>query len=226
MNRSIRSCILIALVLGSGQPAYAQKETGRFYAQVGLTLLNQDGVTGESPQTYVAAPGGTTIGWTVGAGAFTAGFLSIEGEISSTGMMTAREPSRYDMTFNEERRDRIIGANARFHMPSASRVHVEPLVGLALIHHEGWSMTERVRFFPTEHVEIDPRVVHDLPQSVALIAGTDLVVGRRHFALIPSFRWIARLATGMEGDFDITSTYPGGFPRYTISGGVSARVGF
>jgi hypothetical protein len=218
--------IMMSVVVGSAAPAPAQEQAGTVYVQGGAAFPHQSGVTGESGQTYLAAPGGTTTGWTLGAGAFAAPFISIEGELSSTGMMTAREPSRYDMTFNEERRDRFIGGNVRFHIASASRVHLEPLVGLTLIHHDGWSTTERVRFFPEQHVEVDPRIAHDLPESVALTAGADLNIGGRRFALLPSFRWITRLATSREGDFDITSNYPGGFPRYTISGGVSMRVGF
>jgi hypothetical protein len=227
VNQSILAFVLVTAVAGVVSPVFAQEEAGAFYLQGGVMFAHQDGVTGESPQTYVAAPGGTTTGWAVGAGVFAAPFLSIEGELSSTGLMTAREPSRYGITYNEERRDRFIGGNVRFHAPSASPVHLEPLVGLALIHHEGWSTTERMVSLPQPHVEIDQRRAHDLPNSVALTTGADLLIeGGRHFAVLPSFRWIIRLGTGTNGDFEITGAYPDGFPRYTLSGGVLARVVF
>ena len=223
MNQSILSFVLVTAVIAVVSPVFAQEEAGAFYLQGGVMFPHQDGVTGESSQTYVAAPGGTTTGWAAGAGVFAAPYLSIEGELSSTGMMTAREPSRYFITYNEERRDRFFSGNVRFHVPPAFPVHLEPLVWLAFVDHQGWSTTERIVFFPQQHVEIDQRRAHDLPTSVALTTGADLLIGGRHFGVLPSFRWIIRLGSG---DFDITATYPGGFPRYTVSGGVLARVSF
>ena len=222
----VRLVLTGLVVAGSWQPAFAQEASGTFYLFGGAGLVHQDGVTGETYVTYVTAPGDNTLGWTVGAGVFAAPAISIEGEFSSTGMMTAREPLRNDFTYTVERRDRFIGGNARFHLGSASPIHLEPLVGLALIRHEGWIQSERHVFVPQERVDIDQRREQELPESLGLTGGVDLHLGGEHFAVLPSFRLITRLKSSTEGDFELTSHYPGGFPRYTISGGVLARVSF
>ena len=215
-----------AIISSASAPALAQEEAGTVYVMGGIAVPHQEGLTGEQSVTYVAAPGGTTVGWSVGAGVFAAPAVSIEAEVLSTGIMTAREPSRYFTTYNEERRDRFIGGNVRFHIHSGSPVHLEPVVGLALIRHDGWSTSERVVFFPQEHLEIDPRFAKNLPESLGFTAGADLHLGGRHFAIMPSFRLMRQLVGGTEGDFNLTSNYPGGFPRATLSGGVLLRIAF
>jgi hypothetical protein len=226
VNNILRIVIAAIVVLSSTRSVFAQERPGAFYFTGGVTLPYQDGLTEETYVTYVTAPGGTTIGWSAGAGVFASKAISIEGEVLSTGMMTAREPSRYDFTYNEERRDRFMGGNVRFHLGSSARVHLEPLVGLTMIRHEGWVQSERRVFVPVPRVEIDQRrEKDDLPNSLGLTAGADLCIGGR-FAVIPSFRFITRLKSGTSGDFELTSHYPGGFPRYTISGGLLARLRF
>jgi hypothetical protein len=208
------------------RPALAQEDRGTFYVFGGIAFPYQEGVSGEIQVTYVTAPGGTTTGWSVGAGVFAGSAVSIEAEVLSTGMMTAREPSRYFTTYNEERRDRFIGGNVRLHIGSRAAVHLEPVAGLCLIRHEGWVTTERVVFFPQEHVEIDPRFTKDLPDSFGLTFGTDLRIGGRHFAVLPSFRFVRQIYGGTEGDFTLGSNYPGGYPLVTFSGGLIARIDF
>jgi hypothetical protein len=215
-----------AVFLSLARPALGQEESGTAYVFGGIAFPHQEGVTGEQSVTYVIAPGGTTVGWSVGAGVFAGSIVSLEGEMLSTGMMTAREPSRYFTTYNEERRDRFFGGNVRFHLPSRAAVHLEPIVGLCFIRHEGWTTSERVVFFPQQHVEIDPRFEKDLPKSLGLTTGADLHIGGRHFAIMPSFRFVRRLVSSKVGDFDLTSNYPGGFPDVTFSGGLLARIDF
>jgi hypothetical protein len=215
-----------ALLVILERPALAQEEAGTFYVLGGIAFPHQEGVSGEVSVTYVTAPGGTTLGWSAGAGVFARSGVSIEGEVFSTGMMTAREPSRNFTTYNEERRDRFIGGSVRFHVRSRSSVHLEPVAGLCLIRHEGWVTSERVVFFPQEHVEISPRFAKNLPESLGVTAGADLRIGGRHFALMPSFRFVRQLAGGTEGDFNLGSNYPGGYPLVTFSGGVVARIDF
>jgi hypothetical protein len=213
------------LVLMSSRVS-AQESRGGAYLFAGLAFPHQEGVSGEVAVTYVTAPGGTTVGWSVGAGVFAGPRVSLEAELMSTGMMTAREPSRYFFTYNEERRDRFIGGNVRFHVASGSPVHLEPVAGLCLIQHEGWVTTERRVFFPQEHIEIDPRFEKDLPSSLGLTLGADLRIGGRRFAVMPSFRFIRQLDSGTEGEFTLGSNYPGGYPRNTFSGGLVARIDF
>ncbi|MGH9202357.1 MAG: hypothetical protein ACRD2A_14105, partial [Vicinamibacterales bacterium] len=151
--------------------------TGHGYVFGGVAIPHQEGVTGEQSVTYVAALGGTTVGWSAGAGVFAAPAMSFEAEVLNTGMMTAREPSRYFETYNEERRDRFIGGNVRFHIRPQTKVHLEPVVGLSAMRHEGWTTVERVVFFPQQHVEIEPRRSKDLPSSFGFTTGADLHIG-------------------------------------------------
>jgi hypothetical protein len=227
MSKLLFQVLLAAVLLaGVSDAAFAQEEAGTFYVFGGIAVPHQEGVSGEESVTYVTAPGGTTVGWSAGAGVFAGSAVSLEGEMLSTGMMTARELSRYFTTYNEERRDRFIGGNVRFHIDSRSPVHLEPVVGLCLIRHEGWTTAEQVVFFPQEHVEIGARFSKDLPKSLGFTAGADLRIGGRRFSLLPSFRFVRLIAGGTEGDFNLTSNYPGGFPNVTISGCLLARIDF
>jgi len=202
----------------------AQERPGSFYSTAGVTFSHQHGVSGETYQTYVAAPGGTSRGWIVAGGAFIGRGLSLEGEIESTGIMSAREPSRYGQTFNEDRRDVFFGANVRFHGPSGSPVHLEPLIGFTVVRREGWSQRESFKYWltPQQELVVDARWPHDLPNGVGLTAGLDLRVGSRHLAFVPRFR--IRFAS-VGNDF--VSAYPStGLPKWTVSSGISGRVDF
>ena len=223
MRRLLWVTALVATLTLTGRHAWAQQRPSSLYAMAGIAFPQQEGLTGEASQTYVTAPGGATEGWMVAAGVFVAHGLSLEGEVSSTGVMKAREPSRYGMTFNEERRDRFFAVNVRFHIASNGRVRLEPLVGLVMVRHERWSQTEYSRYWatPEQEVVVGPRVRQDLPTRAGLTAGIDLRVGGRRLAFMPSFR-IRFAGVGEE----IVSAYPGGFPRWTVSPGVSARVDF
>ncbi len=223
MRRLLWVTALVATLILTGRYAGAQQRLNSSYVMAGIAFPRQEGVTGEQSQIYVAAPGGATVGWMAAAGVFVARGLSLEGELSSTSVMRAREPSRYGMTYNEERRDRFFAANVRFHIPAGVGVRLEPLVGLVLIKHERWSQTEYTRYWaaPGQEVVVGPRVRQDLPSRAGLTAGIDLRMGGRRMAVVPSLR-IRIAGTGEE----ILSAYPGGFPRWTISPGVSARVDF
>ena len=219
----LRWLVLAGLVLSPLRSATAQERPKSWYVLAGLAVVHQDGPTGESPQTYVTAPGGTSPGWLVAGGAFVWSRVSVEGELASTAIMRAQEPSRYGMTFNEERRDLFLGANVRFHARSNRRVDLEPLVGLGLVRHQGWSQTDYYRFWllPQQQVVLGSRARYDTLTSVSLSAGVDLRLGGRHVAVVPSFR-----VRGATDSTDLASRYPGGFPRWTIAGGVSARIDF
>ena len=114
-------------------------------------------------QIYVTAPGGTTAGWTVGGGVFVARHLSVEGEWSWSGVMTAREPARYGMTYIEERRDRMLGGMVRIHIRPGRRIDIEPVAGVAAVAHDRWSTTETNRPWlpPDQAVEVGPRIRYD-----------------------------------------------------------------
>jgi hypothetical protein len=202
----------------------AQEAPGSPYLHGGLTLPHQEGVSGEAAhQTYVAAPGGTTAGWIVGGGVFLTRRLSLEGEVASTGVMAARQPSRHGMTFNEERRDRFFSVNIRGHVGGSRRVHLEPVVGVTLVRGTAWSQTEYERLEPSgsTRIEVGPRIETSLGSRPALSGGLDVRIGGERFAIVPSFR--VRVA-GI-GD-EMVRAYPGGMSRWTFSPGIVGRVEF
>lgn len=207
--------------------AQAQPVSARGYLQGGVVFHEQSGVTGEVRELYVTAPGGWTTGWTVAAGFHLAELVSLEGEFAVTGLMTARESSRYDITYNEERRDLFFGANIRVHAQRPSRLQVEPVIGAALIRHQAWSQNEYARYTGTlpATVTIDPRVAKGLPMSLGLTAGLDGRIGGPRIAVVPSFR-IRRRVHRLSGENDFEWWYPGGMPAWTFSAGALLRVGF
>ena len=215
--------IFSILAVAPVREARAQERPGSVYVLAGVTVGHQDGASDGESQIYITAPGGTTPGWLVAGGVFVGSHVSVEGEWSSTGMMSAREPSRYFLTYVEERRDRLLAAIVRFHTRPGRRVDIEPLAGVAAVRHDRWSQTETYRSYlpPDQALEIGPRIRYDTLTSAAFIAGVDLRVGGRHVAFVPSFR--VRAVTRGE---DIVAYYPGGFPRWTIGGGAYVRIDF
>jgi len=57
--------------------------------------------------------------------------------------------------------------------------------------------------------------------GAAFVAGVDVKIGGGRVAIVPGFR--IRAVTQGE---DLVANYPGGFPRWTIGGGVAVRIGF
>ena len=234
MRSGIRSIVCGVAVLCCAATALAQQGPGSIYATGGIALLHQAGPSGgESPQTYVAAPGGSTRGWLLGGGVFIASAVSVEVEFSSTGVMAARQPSRYGMTFNEERRDRFVAVVARFYLPRVAAFRVEPVAGMVITKPEAWSQTERYMYWlmPQQYLVKEPRQRHRLDTSLGLTFGCDVRIGGRHVALLPSFRLSD---TGVSHGFydgsssrsEIAAIYPAGYPRWTVRSGVAVRVDF
>lgn len=233
MGSDLRSVVFGVAVLCSGATAFAQGHPGSTYAIGGIDLSHQAGPSGESPQTYVTAPGGSTRGWFIGGGVFVARAMSVEVELSSTGWMESRQPSQYGMTFNEERRDRFVSLAARFHVPQMARVRIEPVVGMVVTRPEAWSQTDYYTYWltPQQLLVKGPRQQHRLDTKVGLTFGCDVRIGGRHAALLPSFRMSD---TGVSHGFyddssdhrEIGAIYPGGYPKWTLRSGVAVRVDF
>jgi hypothetical protein len=233
MKLRFRLITFAAAVLCSSVTVFGQERPGSLYVIGGIGLSHQAGPSGESPQTYATAPGGTTRGWSIGGGVFVARAVSTEVELSSTGWMTAREPSRYGMTFNEQRRDRSVSFAARFHVPPAASVRVEPVVGLAVTRPEAWSQTEFYMFWltPQQFLVTEPRQQHHLDTKVGLTFGCDVRIGGRHAALVPQFRLADTgsshgIYAGSSDRREIGSIYPGGYPKWTLRSGIAVRVDF
>ena len=201
----------------------AQERPGAAYVLGGVTVAHQDGAADGESQIYVTAPGGTVAGWMVGGGVFVSRHISLEGEWSWSGTMTAREPARYGLTYIEERRDRLLGMIVRFHVRPAGSIDIEPVAGVAAVAHDRWSTTGTSRPWlpPGQDVDVGPRVRYDTVTGAAIVGGVDVKIGGGRVAIVPGFR--IRAVTRGE---DLAAHYPGGFPRWTIGGGVAVRIGF
>ena len=221
-TRAIRA-LLAMLVLGLPAGAHAQERAGSVYLTAGVTAVHQSGAVDGMSQVYIAAPGGTTAGWSLAAGIFVGSRVSVEAEWAGTGMLRAREPSRYFMTYIEERRERYFGANVRFHLLPGRLVDIEPVAGVALVRRDRWSQTETYRaYMPLDQtLTVGPRVRYDTLTGASASAGADLRIGGRHVAFVPSFR--VRMATRGE---KIESYSPGGFSAWSVAAGASLRVDF
>ena len=219
--------ILLLVPLGA-----AAQDAGSIYAVGGAGINHQDGATGVSPVTYVTAPCGTTIGWLAGGGVFLTPHLAVDAEVSSTGWMTATEPSRYGFTYHEERRDRFLTLGARFAFP-AGAVSIEPVAGVVFTKSQAWTQADRdlSQVSPVPGIKVGGRFEHPLDTGVGIMAGLDVRIGGRHFAAQPSFRV---MQTGIDsGEFfdgapprEIGAIYPGGYPGWTLRGGIALRVDF
>lgn len=226
--------VFVCAMVCAGASASAQYRTGSMYAMAGIGLFQQDGPSGESPQTYVTAPGGKTRGWMVGGGVFVANFVSLEAEFSRTGVMRSRQPSRYGMTFNEERRDQFVSFAGRFHFPAMGAFRVEPIVGIVITKPQASSQTDYYMFWltPQQRLVIGPRLEHRLDAHLGVTFGCDVRVGGRRVGLLPSFRVSdTRISHGFYDDStadrsEISSIYPGGYPKWTMRAGVGVRVDF
>ena len=226
-----RSLAAFAVLVAASAPAHAQ-DPGSFYVFAGVAAAHQDGPSGEMYETYVTAPGGTTASWLVGGGVFLTRVISLEGEWSSTGWMTSTQPSRYEMTFNEERRDRFFSVLARFSLPRGARLRIEPVAGVIVTRPEARSQVDYYDFgAPPRLRERGPRVEHRLDTGVGVTVGCDARIGGRRFALLPYFRLSD---TGVDGGrYDASSDhrevgaiFPGGYPRWTTRAGAALRVDF
>jgi hypothetical protein len=215
--------VALVLVPATARGAAAQERPGAVYVLAGVAVAHQDGAVDGESQIYITAPGGTTVGWSVAGGVFVARHVSVEGGWSWSGIMSAREPARYGLTYVEERRDRVIEVVARIHTRPGARVDLEPLAGVAAVSHDRWSTTETSRPYlpPDQAVEVGPRIRYDTVTGAGFVAGVDVRIGGSRAAIVPEFR--VRAVTRGE---DLMAHYPGGFPRWTIGGGVAVRVVF
>lgn len=193
-----RRTLLVAVVTALGGETvllpgtvFAQERPGRAYVLAGPSAMHLQGAGDGEPVVYVTAPGGTTLGWQLAAGVFVSSKISLEAEGASTGFVEAREPSRYGMTFHEERRNRFLGVNVRFHARIGRHVDVEPLLGVALLRQDGWSQTEYHDWpvpTPESPVEWGPRERREPATAGAVSGGLDFRLGGRRVALVPSLR--------------------------------------
>ena len=229
MHRRLLPCVAVTLALGSVPSA--QRAPGPLYVEAGGALTGQAGPSGTESETYVAAPGGTTAGWLLAAGFQVWSHASIFGEWSTTGRMTASEPSRYFMTYEEERRDRFLTLGLRLVLPAGRTVALEPMAGLVVTFPQAWS--QAVYTDPTAPRPPQPRIEHRLDAGVGPAVGCDVRIGGHRVSLVPSFHLLrSRISNGRYDDtpsapeVDIESIYPGGYPGWTFRTSVALRLRF
>jgi hypothetical protein len=223
-RQTLRRCLSALIVAAAMLPsASADERTGQLFVMAGLAMPQQGGLIGESPQIYLRAPGGRTLGGLFGGGLFLAPVVSLELELSTTGVMTAREPTRYDTTVNEERKDRCAALAVRFHLWPNHVVDFEPVVGIVLVATRAWAQAESYSHSnPQQLVTVYQKQRSDLPIRAGFMAGLDLRLGTGRLTFVPSFR-VQAARTGNVTD----SEYPGGgFPVWTFRPGVTIRCAF
>jgi len=223
----------------------AQERPGAVYVTAGAAFPHQ-GQRGTGSAPPFPAPAGTTAGWLVGGGVFVSPRVSIEGELSSTGLMKATQSGRYDIDVTSERRDRFVSIGAKWHLPLKRGVRLEPIAGIVVVlPGDVLSQTQYYRLGPTG-LDV-PNLRRELESSSAgrlartwnpgLLFGTDLRFGGRRFAFVPGLRFAF---TGLPGGSSCTTYdsgyvscqeverayHPGHYPRWTQRLSLSTAITF
>lgn len=195
----------------------AQTEgTGRVYVSALLNVPWSQGLTEDGFQIYELPPGGWSVGWSVLGGVFVSTHASVEFEFEQTGTVQRTEPSRYDLTYHPERRDRFFTTAVRLHVRPLHTVDIEPVLGFDIVKEQQWDQTDRIDY--SGSVRHYPRYSSTLPAVAGFSGGADLRVGSGHAALVASFR-VHRTFWAGSGDFDETKLW-------TLRPGVGLRVSF
>lgn len=218
--------------------ATAQEHAGSVYVAAGVSFPHQAGPQGG--KSSFSAPGGNTVGWLVGGGVFVSPRVSIEGEISSTGVMTSTQSSRGSV-FDGDRCDRFISLAVKGHLPLRRAVRLEPVGGIVLIEPADPSILYSRYEGPLLN-RLVPSVKYkvDLASSVGFLFGGDLRIGGRHLAFVPALRIAytgvshgvaqgcdpVRGTCGTAIDSKISSIYPSGYPKWTQRPSLSLAVNF
>lgn len=92
------------------------------------------------------------------------------------------------VTYDEDRRDRSFSINLRFHLSPWRRVQLNPVGGIGVVQHSGWSQLTAV----DDVLIASNRHRRDLPTDVGVTMGFDVRIGGEHLALMPSFRFWRR----------------------------------
>ena len=166
--------------------------------------------------------------------------MSIEGELSSTGLMTSMQSGR-DFVEVASRRDRFVSLGVKGHVPSRTGVRVEPVGGVVLTLHEDASVdTSQYRPTPSGRELVSSTIGYaDLAWHLGFMFGADLRIGGRHLAFVPGVRIAYTNVThgtsyvrGFSGDLvnlgdrDMSSIFGGGYPKWTQRATLSLSMSF
>jgi len=213
--------LLVLLLLAVPVGVVAQERPGAVYLGGTVGPVWAQGIAEDAPRTYVESPGGWSLGWTAGGGVFLLRRASVEFEVFRTGVMESTQPSRYGMTFHEERRDTFFTAAVRLHVRPDGVLDIEPVAGFDIVKGESWHCTDYTNWVTGETIPC-AEPTRDQSEAVAgFSAGTDLRIGGRHAAFVGSFR-AHRTFRGEGG----SSWYPNGTAEWTLRTGAGLRVIF
>jgi hypothetical protein len=234
MHLVLRIGLPTVFLLLTAAPAAAQDDAGTVYLAAGVVLPYQSGPSGVSPQSYSTAAGGLTSAWAIAGGIALGERASFEIELSRTGLMTVRVPSRYGRTYNNERRDRFLALLARLHVPVGRAVRLEPVAGAVITSPDARTQTEFDRGWltnPGVDVVVEPWQELGLRRHLGLTAGCDLSVGKPGFSFLSTFRLSDTGSYSTRYDDRDRERlpaqhYPGGYPRWTFRAGAGVRVAF
>lgn len=213
--------IIAVLVAVAPSNLFAQSAEPRGYLFGGVSVPRQQGVTTDESRTYLAAPGGWSIGFLVGGGARLTNLLSLEAEWHRTGIMEAIEPSRYFITYSARRRDTILSVGARVHLRFSRRLAVEPVGLFEFVGEQSWLAQRRESpgLPPAGNLSDYSPYVDSWGKGLA--GGVDLRVGGRHVAALPGVR-IHRFWRGEN----VSGTWPGGRANWEVAVLVAGRIDF
>lgn len=217
-GRTMVVLVAVAGLFTSARPAASQERPGAIYVSGSVTMPWSQGLTADGFQVYTTAPGGFSAGWALGGGVFVIPKASVEFEVSQTGWMERTEPSRYNMTFHEKRRDIFFATAVRLHTRPARAFDIEPVLGFHLVKGEAWRSTDYGSSTggPTT---VGAPWHQDFETVAGFSAGADVCVGGGRVALVGSFR-LHRSFRPSTGD------YPGGFSNWAFRPGAGVRVTF
>jgi hypothetical protein len=218
-----RNLLVLSIGLSLTAGARAEERTHPWFVMAGLTLPQPVGQGETSSGVYSFAPGGRTLGGLLGAGRFVAHRVSVELELSTTGVMSEREGLRYFTTITEERQDRVATLAIRVHLRRDHGIGLEPVAGMVLVQRRAWSQREYLSGVDLSRPPtIEPREREDLPLAAGWMVGLEVRLGTARVALVPSLRV---QAAGTNDD--PVSHYDGaGIPLWTFRPGVTLRVAF
>jgi hypothetical protein len=213
--------VAVGFLLALVPRAAAEEKPGRWYVLGGVAGVYSQGVEdGESVLTALS-PGGATLGWQVAGGLFVRPHVSVEVELSRTGVLKAREPGRYGMRYHEVRRDQFFALNVRLHIRAGRHADLEPVVGVGVLRQAGESQIEYGPWGTHPVGFWGPRVVPDPWTDASASAGIDVRLGGRRFAVVPSVKVRATLRGSRYDDWWGEPT-----ARFTAAAGVFGQVSF
>ena len=214
----MRAALACAVLLCAAGPSQAQEQPGSVYVSGGVSFPSQPPKQAGSPPPF-AAPGGSTVGWSIGAGVHMQPRVSIEGQISTTGVMSSNVLGRHELRAAAQRQDRFFSVGVKGHLQVHSAVRVEPVGGVVFIREEASGEDFRYRLTSTGLVLDSSTKWSDPPEwTTGLMMGVDLRIGGRHVAFLPGLRATFAGATGRF--------YPDLYPRWTYRPALAVGVNF